>query len=102
LGETSAEVGVTREQTELLASKLAAVATVLLHVPDVFMYERDPDDAHYVNAAITANARLIVSRDRDLLDLMDPARPEGQTFQTRFPALRIIDPVALLRELEAR
>jgi len=26
--------GVTREQTELLASKLAAVATVLLHVPD--------------------------------------------------------------------
>jgi len=94
--------GVTREQTELLASRVAGVATVLVHVPEVFVYERDPDDAHYVNVAIVADARLIVSRDKDLLDLMDAARPEGQAFQARFPSLRIIDPVLLLRELEAR
>jgi predicted nucleic acid-binding protein len=62
---------------------------------------RDPDDAHYVNLALAADARLIVSRDRDLLDLMDSAKPEAAEFQSRFPALRILDPVGFLREIGA-
>jgi hypothetical protein len=31
---------------------------------------------------------------------MDSSRPEGRDFQLRFPALSIIDPVELLRELD--
>jgi predicted nucleic acid-binding protein len=61
---------------------------------------RDPDDSHYVNLALAADAKLIVSRDRDLLDLMDNSIPEGLDFQGRFPSLRILDPVAFLREFE--
>jgi predicted nucleic acid-binding protein len=32
----------------------------------VFEYERDTDDAHYIDLAVACRAKLIVSRDRDL------------------------------------
>jgi hypothetical protein len=53
-----------------------------------------------VDLALKAEAQLIVSRDRHLLMLTDPARKEGQDFQARFPTLRILDPVQLLRDFE--
>ena len=61
----------------------------------------EPGDAHYINLALAADARLIVSRDKDLLDLMDPAKPEAAEFQGRYPLLRILNPVAFLREIGA-
>lgn len=60
----------------------------------------DPDDSAYVNLALKADARLIVSRDRHLLNLTDASRSDGKDFQARFPGFRIVDPVELLRELE--
>jgi uncharacterized protein len=97
-----AKYGVTSQQAETLATALAALAAVVDDVPVVFSYERDPDDAHYVNVALAAKARLVVSRDRDLLDLMDSARSAAAaSFRARFPDLRILEPVAFLRELDA-
>jgi predicted nucleic acid-binding protein len=72
-----------------------AVATV----PTLYEHPHDPDDSHYVNLALAAGARLVVSRDRDLLNLMETNRPEGEEFRRRFPELRILDPVEMLREL---
>lgn len=46
-------------------------------------------------------AALVVSRDRDLLDLMDPTKPEAAAFQNLYRSLRILDPVAFLREVDA-
>jgi uncharacterized protein len=80
---------------------LEMAATVLTGFAETFSYQRDPDDAHYVNLAAAAGAEVIVSRDTDLLDLMDAARPEAAAFQARFPLLRILDPVAFLGEVEA-
>jgi putative PIN family toxin of toxin-antitoxin system len=96
-----AKYGVTREQAEALAAGIAAVATVVDSVPAVFTYERDPDDAHYVNLALAARADLIVSRDKDLLDLGHTMRPEAIEFRRLFPTLRILEPVQFLRELDA-
>jgi len=93
--------GVTREQSDALALAVTTIAAFVSEVPAVFTYDRDPDDAHYVNVALTSSARLVVSRDRDLLDLMDPARAEGRAFLSQFPELRIVEPVAFLRELDA-
>lgn len=95
---TPARFGVSHHRTESLIVDLLKVATLVPYVPIVFSYERDPDDAHYVNLALAASATLIVSRDRDLLDLMDASRPEGGEFHRRFPALRILDPVQFLRQ----
>jgi predicted nucleic acid-binding protein len=53
-----------------------------------------------VNLALVTGSRLIVSRDKDLLSLMDLAQPEGKDFRARFPDLRILNPVAFLSDLE--
>jgi putative PIN family toxin of toxin-antitoxin system len=90
------------ERVEDFFTALGAAAVLLDGFPEPFVYERDPDDALYVNLALAADATLIVSRDRDLLDLMDAAKPEADAFQARFPALRILDPIQFLREVASR
>lgn len=68
---------------------------VILHqVPEAFSYPRDPDDEPYINLAIAAGARYLVSRDKDLLDLMN-----APDFRRQFSSLTILDPPALLRDL---
>jgi putative PIN family toxin of toxin-antitoxin system len=89
----------TSERKGEFLTGLQAISTILAGFPEPFVYARDPDDAHYVNLAVAAKADLIVSRDKDLLDLVDPTRPEAAEFQSRFPRLRILDPPAFLREL---
>ena len=69
-------------------------------MPSVFEYERDPDDAHYVNLALAANARLIVSRDNDLLALGDQSKLDGRDFAKRFPTLSILTPPAFLQRMD--
>jgi putative PIN family toxin of toxin-antitoxin system len=74
-------------------------ATMVNDIPHVFDFARDPDDAHYVDLAIAAQAKLIVSRDRDLLSLNDVATPDGQEFKRRFPQLEIFTPTELVKAL---
>ncbi len=82
-----------------LIENIERIATFLHSIPEPFEYPRDPDDAHYVNLALAARAKYVVSRDNDLLALMDVSRFEGRDFRQRFPALEIIEPQTLLREL---
>jgi putative PIN family toxin of toxin-antitoxin system len=89
----------TAESVEALFAALELVAILISGFPETFVYDRDPDDAHYVNLALAAGAQLVVSRDRDLLDLMDPAKPGAVQFQRDYPAIRILDPTALLDEI---
>lgn len=100
LKPTPARLGVTAERAETLIENLLKVAVVVRFIPERFTYSRDPDDAHYVNLALASDSKLVVSRDKDLLCLMDGARVEGADFQARFPGLRILDPVEFLRELD--
>ena len=88
------------ERVREFLETIAIAATVIDRFPEPLVYAHDPDDAHYVNLALAADAKLIVSRDRDLLDLMDLSRPEAVEFQRRFPAIRILDPVRFLGEIE--
>jgi putative PIN family toxin of toxin-antitoxin system len=100
--KTPPKYGLTAEQTDELARAVVSFATVLTDVPAVYDHPYDPDDSHYVDLALKADARLIVSRDRHLLMLADSRRKEGQDFQTRFPALQILGPVEFLRLLETQ
>ena len=78
----------------MFLADLASHATMLAAVPKVFPLPRDPKDEPYIDLAVAAQARYLVSRDNDLLDLMGDA-----AFRQQFPELTVIDPVALLREL---
>jgi putative PIN family toxin of toxin-antitoxin system len=74
-------------------------ALLIPNVPSIFSYARDPKDELYVNLAAAAGARYLVTRDKDLLDLMDKETREGSDFRQRFPGLTVLDPPAFLRAL---
>jgi putative PIN family toxin of toxin-antitoxin system len=84
----------TVERVEEFLQAASAKAIVIDDVPQRFAYARDPGDEPYINLGIAAGARYLVSRDNDLLDLINV--PE---FLAQFPGLTIIDPVTLIREL---
>ena len=65
-------------------------------VPAVFRLERDPKDEPYVDLAIATQAPFIVSRDRDLLDLM-----KDDEFRKAYPWLTIVDPPTFLARVRA-
>ena len=69
-------------------------------MPRRFEFPRDPDDEPYLNLAIAAGDEFLVTRDRDILDLMDGNTKEGRDFQSRFPRLTILNPVEFLKALE--
>lgn len=89
------------ERVDELISDIRKVAILIQDAPCVFYYPRDPDDAHYIDVAAAADAELVVSRDRDLLDLMGSGA-DADAFKQQFPRLRILDPASFLRESRTR
>jgi uncharacterized protein len=73
--------------------------TLVENAPHVFDLPRDPDDAHYIDLAVASQAKLIVSRDKDLLSLRDEENEEARDFRTRFPDLEILTPPELMERL---
>lgn len=84
--------------TEYLES-LTQLATMTKDVPPVFEFKRDPKDAHYVDLALAVDAKLIVSRDKDLLSLRDITTGEGRDFLRHYPHLLILTPPEVLKLL---
>ena len=91
---------VSQQMIEDFCHNLLGHATLMEIVPHVFDFPRDPDDAHYIDLAVAANAKLVVSRDKDLLSLRDQTTNEGKDFSARFPSLEILTPPEVLRRLD--
>jgi len=89
----------TEEKTTWLIEFLLYKGKLYQNIKRRFEYPRDPDDEPYLNLAIKAKADFIVTRDKDLLDLMKWDTEEGHEFQKRFRHVNILDPVAFLREM---
>jgi putative PIN family toxin of toxin-antitoxin system len=87
---------------ERFISSIESAGELVETFPHVFVYQRDPLDAHYVNLALAAGAGIIVSRDKDLLELKDRSKPDGRRFHDVFPTLRIVDPVSFLKEFDKK
>ena len=85
---------ITDETIRELFDCLARLATKVSDIPSLFSLPRDPDDEPYVNLALAADADYLVTRDLDLLDLMNDS-----DFRARHPQLTILNPVALLQVL---
>src|SRR5262245_61773017 len=83
-----------QEWVETFVQNIESKALLLSEVPKVFTLERDPKDEPYLNLAIAAGAHYLVSRDRDLLDLMT-----DEHFRRNYPDLTILDPVAFLQAI---
>lgn len=87
----------TTEKTDKLIASLRFQAQYLAVVPKRFTYDRDPDDEPYINLAVEADAQYIVSRDKDLLDLMTGHTKECKEFRQRFRPLKVIEPQEFLK-----
>lgn len=85
---------ITDATVEAFCNRVRQVARRIDPVPASLTLARDPDDEPYLNLAIAVSVDYLVTRDNDMLDLMQDA-----AFRARYPTLTILDPVALLRTL---
>ena len=92
----------TQERIERLLEILRQKATLVKNVLEIFNYPRDPKDEKYINLAVEAKADYIVSRDRDLLDLMTDFTDEAKEFRQRFRPLKIIEPLEFLHIIKTK
>lgn len=81
----------TQEWVDEFIQNVESKAVLVPGVPKVFSLDRDPKDEPYLNLAIATGSKFLVSRDKDLLDLMT-----DEDFRQRFSTLTILDPVAFL------
>jgi len=91
---------VTPERVEGFILAAASFAEIVDPVPTHYVNPLDPNDSPYVDLALEANAKLIVSWNHHLLSLMDQSNSAGMNFLSRFPQLRILSPVQLLKRVE--
>lgn len=91
---------ITGVRIEALFRRLEKKAIMVRHVPRLFEHSRDHRDEPYLNLAIAAKADFLVSRDRDLLDLMTGHESESKQFLQRFRFLRVIKPGDFLKEVK--
>lgn len=86
----------TDEKVESLIEVLLEKGEFVEKVPRHFAYSRNPNDEPYINLAVEANAVFLVSRDKDLLDLMTGYTDECKDFHRRFRGLKIVNPLEFL------
>ena len=89
-------VHITDDRVIAFVTRLAENAILVKDVPQHFNYTRDPKDEKYINLAVEVAANYIISRDRDLLDLMTGYTAECEEFRRRFRPLKIVEPVSFL------
>jgi uncharacterized protein len=82
--------------------RLQKISVLVRPVPKKFSYPRDEDDEPYINLAVAADADFIISRDKDLLDLMTGHADECKEFRQRFKSLRVVEPNEFLKRIEGR
>ena len=88
---------ITDEVVEAFLSRVLQKAVFVKAVASKFKYSRDPKDEKYINLAVAAEADYIVSRDRDLLDLMTDVSIEGKEFRQKSRPLQIVEPSEFLK-----
>ena len=89
---------VTQDDTEDLALQVRSISRVVRTVPPVFTHPIDRDDSEYVNLAIATESAVVISRDRHLLRLSDPAIDWSKDFRSRYPTIRFLTPEQFLAD----
>lgn len=90
----------TDEMIEAFLSDIRSKSVMLKSVSAKFTFPRDPKDEKYINLAIEAKADYLVSRDKDLLDLMTDTSVDGKEFRQKSRPLKIVEPIEFLQIIE--
>lgn len=89
----------TTEAVAVFLDEITRRSRFIDNVPEVYRLDRDPKDSKYINLAVAADAPYLVTRDRDMLDLMETQTSEAVEFRRRFPRLRIVTPADFVQQL---
>lgn len=89
-------------QIEAFIEDISNISLLIRNVPKSFKFGRDPKDEIIINLAVSAKADYIVSRDKDLLDLMNGFTADCKEFRQRFRPLKIVEPLEFLRIVEEK
>lgn len=92
----------TDEYIKLFIGKALSKAVFVKDIPSRFNYPRDPKDEKYINLAIESDADYLVSRDKDLLDLMTDISIEGKEFRQKSRPLKIVEPIEFLKIIQEK
>ena len=92
----------TPRRVERFIEELLDVATMVGNPDPAFVYPRDPDDAHYVDLAISTGSMLVVTHDKDLLDLMDDKNSEGVALRSLHPEFTVLTPPMFLDAIRGK
>ena len=87
-------------QIEAFIEDISNISTLIQSVPETFKFERDPKDEIIINLAVASEAEYIVSRDKDLVDLMSGFTNDCKEFRQRFRPLKVVEPLEFLRIVE--
>jgi putative PIN family toxin of toxin-antitoxin system len=87
----------TAARVERFIEELLDVALLIADPSPVFQYPRDPGDAHYVDLAIANRSLIVVSNDKDLLDLMKDSNVEGKALRLIHPGFTVLTPQQFLQ-----
>lgn len=90
----------TEENVANFIDELINFAVFVPTVSNAFEYPRDPKDVPYINLAVQEDANYIVSRDKDLLDLMTGYDEESKQFRQRFRPLKVVDTLTFVQTIE--
>ena len=82
---------ITDESLQTFLERVTIAGILVENPPAVFSLSRDPKDEQYLDLAIEMRVPFLVTRDKDLLDLM-----KDDVFRQTYPWLSILDPVAFL------
>jgi len=90
----------TFEKVQSFTDKLLETAKLIERTPVHFEFPRDLKDEKFINLAISCGADFLVTRDRDLLDLMTDFSFEAKEFRQKFRKLKIVTPDQFLKILQ--
>lgn len=92
----------TAEAVDVFLRGLRETTHLTNDVPAIVHLLRDPDDEHILNLAIAAGVQFLVTRDKDLVDLMGEGGPDGVALHQLCPKLAIVHPVAFLAAMRPK
>lgn len=90
------------EQIETFITDLTDISVFEKNVPKRFKFARDPKDEIIIDLALACSANYIVSRDKDLLDLMTDVSIKGKEFRQKSRPLKIVEPVEFLKIIQEK
>jgi putative PIN family toxin of toxin-antitoxin system len=98
---THAHPAITPEVVRLVIERLRYSADVVDPVRARFRYDRDPDDACFLELAIAGAGTHIITYDNDLLSLPTQQTDAGKRFRQRLPRVQVLDGGEFMRQFEA-